>query len=210
MILALDTSGAISVAVCDGDTVLAEATEFAPRSHAELLASMIRDTMAAAGIAGTDVGRIVAGTGPAPFTGLRVGLMTAAALGLAWSVPVLGACSLDALGAQHGGRVTVVTDARRREVYWATYDAGARVLGPTVSSPDSVAVGQNDDRDVVGRGVALYPEAFAGRSTTDDVVDPQPAWLARVVARAEASGEVEFPIQPLYLRRPDSHGMPPA
>ncbi len=201
MILAIDTSAAVAVAVVAGDQVLASRNEFAPRGHAELLSGMVRDAMAHAQIAGSDLEHVVVGTGPAPFTGLRVGLVTARTLGFAWGVPVLGVCSLDALGAQYGD-VTVVADARRKEVYWARYRAGIRVEGPEVGAPESVAPAGL----VVGRGAVLYPddfpEAIAG--------DPDPAWLARVAAQRMADGETDFPVEPLYLRRPDVHTGPGA
>jgi tRNA threonylcarbamoyladenosine biosynthesis protein TsaB len=212
VILALDTSAAVSVCVVDGDwvvddnSVLAEASEFAPRGHAELLASMIRSTMADAGAEGRDIVAVVVGTGPGPFTGLRVGLMTARTLALAWDVPVYGVCSLDALGAQHGGEVTVVADARRKEVYWASYAGGVRTDGPHVSAPGDVVVrGDVALRGaVVGRGALIYPEVFPGAAGGD----PDPAWLARVVATQRAQGHTAFGTEPLYLRRPDVHGGP--
>ena len=74
------------------------------------------------------------GCGPGPFTGLRVGMATAAAYGHALGVPVFGVCSLDAIGGQTAGEVLVVTDARRREVYWARYADGVRVDGPGVAA----------------------------------------------------------------------------
>jgi len=201
MDLALDTSSAISVALVDGARVLGAESEYAPRSHAELLTPMVERILAKAGISGGDITRIVVGTGPAPFTGLRVGLVTARALAFAWGVPVLGCCSLDALGAEHGGSVTAVTDARRREVYWATYEDGARIRGPHVDFPADVEV----EGEVVGRGATLYPEVFA-EPGSDAPKDPDPAWLVRVVSRLEASGRADFPTEPLYLRRPDVHG----
>ena len=140
MILAIDTSGAIAVAaVSDDYSVLAERTEFAPRGHAELLAGMVEAVLADAGLnqaSGERPLRIVVGTGPATFTGLRVGLVTARTLGYAWGIPVEGVCSLDALGAEFGN-CTVVTDARRREVYLATYVDGTRTDGPAVALPAS-------------------------------------------------------------------------
>jgi len=200
VILALDTSGAVSACVVDGDAVLASSTEFVPRGHAELLASMIGSTMADAGVSGGDIVAVVVGTGPGPFTGLRVGLMTARTLALTWDVPVYGVCSLDALGAAHGGDVTVVADARRKEVYWAAYAGGVRVDGPQVSAPGDVPV----RGEVVGRGALVYPDAFPGAIGGD----PHPAWLARVVAMQRSQGQVEFGTEPLYLRRPDVHGGP--
>ncbi|MBN2176915.1 MAG: tRNA (adenosine(37)-N6)-threonylcarbamoyltransferase complex dimerization subunit type 1 TsaB [Demequinaceae bacterium] len=204
MELALDTSASISVAIVDGDRLIASASEYAPRSHAEILAPMIRGVMGEADATGADVTRIIVGTGPAPFTGLRVGLVTAQTLGRSWGIPVAGVCSLDALGAEHGGRVTVVADARRREVYWAHYEDGVRVDGPFVSVPEEVRVAG----DVIGRGAALYTEVFGGRPEARH--DPDPAWLARLVRRATACGQTDFPTRPLYLRRPDVHGGPRA
>jgi tRNA threonylcarbamoyladenosine biosynthesis protein TsaB len=198
VILAIDTSGAIAVAAVAGGTVLAERTEFAPRGHAELLAGMAEAVLADAG--GARPNRIVVGTGPATFTGLRVGLVTARALGYAWGVPVDGVCALDALGAEYG-TCTVVTDARRKEVYWATYVDGFRTAGPEVAVPDDVRVSGR----VVGRGAALYPEVFANPTAAD----PNPAYLVRVAEAARASG-LELPTEPLYLRRPDVHGVPGA
>lgn len=210
MDLALDTSSAIAVALVDrnracGDQVLGRASEYAPRSHAERLTPMVEEVLAKAGITQDMITRIVVGTGPAPYTGLRVGLVTARVLGFAWGVPVCGCCSLDALGAECGGRVTVVADARRREVYWAAYEDGERIGGPHVTPPGEVDVAG----EVVGRGAALYPEVV-GEPKPGIPLDPDPVWLARVVARLEASGHTEFPTEPLYLRRPDVHGRPGA
>jgi tRNA threonylcarbamoyladenosine biosynthesis protein TsaB len=207
VILALDTSSAISVALVDGDEVIAEASEYAPRSHAELLAPMVKSVLARGDAAGPAIERIVVGTGPAPFTGLRVGLVTARTLAFAWSVPMCGVCSLDALGAAAGGRVTVVSDARRKEVYWATYGDGVRTAGPFVGSPGGVKV----EGSVVGRGAGLYPDTFApDLAARGEFVDPDPAWLVRVATRLAAEGTTDFPTVPLYLRRPDVHGVPGA
>lgn len=206
MILAIDTSGAIAVAAVDQDgSLLSERAVFAPRGHAELLAGLVKEVLADAaptGGAGAHPSRIVVGTGPATFTGLRVGLVTARTLAYAWGVPVEGVCSLDALGAEFG-TCTVVTDARRKEVYWATYVDGVRVDGPAVAVPRDVPVAGR----VVGRGAALYPDAFSsGGSANWTAADPNPAYLVRVADAAAASG-LEMPTEPLYLRRPDVHGV---
>ena len=123
--------------------------------------------------------RIVVGTGPATFTGLRVGLVTARTLAYAWGIPVDGVCSLDALGAEYG-TCTVVTDARRREVYWATYVDGVRMAGPEVRAPGDVPVAGV----VVGRGAALYPDVFPDATAAD----PNPFYLVGVAEAARASG----------------------
>ena len=194
MILAIDTSGAIAVALVGEDgAVVASRSEFAPRGHAELLAGMVQAVIADGGATPT---RIVVGTGPATFTGLRVGLVTARTLAYAWGIPVDGVCSLDALGAEFG-TCTVVTDARRREVYWAAYVDGERVSGPAVCAPVEVPLAGA----VVGRGTALYPDVFTNGSSAD----PNPAYLVAVADRGRASG-LDLPTEPLYMRHPDVHG----
>ncbi len=200
MILSLDTSSAISVVIADAEATaaLASRSVFAPRGHAEQLSDLVRQAMDEAGATRPDVTGIVVGTGPAPFTGLRVGLVTGRMLSFAWGVPVWGVCSLDALGAAERD-VVVVGDARRREVYWARYVGGERVEGPAVARPADVSIGA-DDR-VVGRGAALYPESFPGAVEAD----PDPLWLAREALRRRDAGE-ELGTEPLYLRRPDVHG----
>lgn len=202
-VLAIDTSSVIAVAVLGTASegarpVLSRRSVFEPRGHAELLATLVRDAVAEAGIARPE--RVVVGTGPAPFTGLRVGLITARTLAHAWGVPVDGVCSLDGIGAVRSGDCTVVADARRREVYWATYRDGVRVSGPGVAVPADVSV----TGAVVGRGALAYPEAFPGAVAGD----PDPAVLVAVADAARARGDAT-PTEPLYLRRPDVHGATP-
>jgi tRNA threonylcarbamoyl adenosine modification protein YeaZ len=136
---------------------------------------------------------VVVGLGPGPFTGLRVGVVTAAALGDARGVPVVGVCSLDAIG--EGAR-TVVTDARRREVYWSAYDAdGVRVTGPAVDKPA--------DLDVVGPvvGDVAFAEQLGAAVTPAEVTT---AGLLRAAAPLLADPASAGPLVPLYLRRPDA------
>jgi len=214
-VLALDTSAAVAVALTtDAGEPIAARRVTEERRHAELLGPMITEVLADAGLDRHAVTALVVGTGPAPFTGLRVGLVTARTLGLALGVPVLGVCSLDALAAQAaadlglapGAEVVVATDARRREVYWARYavtpDGGVDVLGgPGVDRPDRlVADGVPAGAVVVGRGTALYPDALPG--ATGGPLDPDPAVLARL-ALARRDRGLDLPTEPLYLRRPD-------
>jgi tRNA threonylcarbamoyladenosine biosynthesis protein TsaB len=213
-ILALDTSSAVAAAVVDdaGD-VLAAASSAEPRRHAELLAPMITAALAEAGVDRRELTAIVVGTGPAPFTGLRVGLVTARTLALALEVPAWGVPSLDALaaraaaGASPGTRIVAVSDARRREVYWASYEVTAEGIalleGPEIAAPADLRV---DGALVVGRGAALYKDAL-GLPDEPTILDPDPADLARL-ATARSTAGAPLGTEPLYLRRPDAE--PPA
>jgi tRNA threonylcarbamoyl adenosine modification protein YeaZ len=194
LVLVLDTSTpAVTAGLVDLDglRVVAAAVEVDARRHGELLALNLRAVLEA----GTPE-TVVVGVGPGPFTGLRVGIVTAAAFAEARGLPVVGVCSLDGLA---GPGVGVVTDARRKEVYWAAYDgAGAREDGPHVSAPE-VAREALADRGVVGDGALRY-----GFATSEEPRYPQ------VAALAAASLREQLPLTPLYLRRPDAVPQPGA
>jgi tRNA threonylcarbamoyl adenosine modification protein YeaZ len=184
LILAIDTATpAVTAGIVrlDGIEVLAERVTVDARAHAEQLTPNVLGALADAGLTVNDLNAVVVGCGPGPFTGLRVGMASAAAYGHALGIPVQGVCSLDAIGINTTGDALVVTDARRREVYWARYRDGVRVDGPAVNAPV----------DVPGAAEALerppvYP-SVAGlvRAVTDWTVAPAP-------------------LIPLYLRRPDA------
>jgi len=167
-VLALDTSSAVSVAVVDdtvpggaplrpGAGVLAARRVEEQRRHAELLAPLIVEVLADSGVDRRDLTAVVVGTGPAPFTGLRAGLVTARTFALALGIPVHGVSSLDALAVAvasdlalpTGSTVLVATDARRHEVYWARYRVGWAGTG----APGRVGTGD----EVVGTWPAGSP-----------------------------------------------------
>ncbi|MGW5384797.1 tRNA (adenosine(37)-N6)-threonylcarbamoyltransferase complex dimerization subunit type 1 TsaB [Nocardia sp. NPDC003963] len=176
------------------------------RAHAEALTPQILECLAEAGVSRTDIAAVVAGIGPGPFTGLRVGMATAAAFGDALGIPVHGVCSLDAIAAEcapelgSGDELLVVTDARRREVYTARYRDGGRtrIAGPEVLKPDEVPVA----------GATVIAGSPAHTALFDlpalAVQTPSPAGLVRVAAPALLSGAAPEPLVPLYLRRPDA------
>lgn len=212
LLLALDTSTtAITVALHDGSSVLAESTTLDARGHAEHLAPGLVRVLEQAGAAPNDITHVAVGLGPGPFTGLRVGIVTARTLALSVGATLHGVCSLDALaheawgtGVVRDGALLVAIDARRKEVYWARYAVGAggatRVTEPAVALPGDLpsdVVGL----PTVGRGPALYPQDFGQHGIPLDV---SAGWLADLVVGRLARGEAVDEQEPLYLRRPDA------
>ncbi|MCF4122722.1 tRNA (adenosine(37)-N6)-threonylcarbamoyltransferase complex dimerization subunit type 1 TsaB [Antribacter sp. KLBMP9083] len=221
-VLALDTSAAVTVALVgeDGGRLASRASE-ERRRHAESLAPLIAQVLAEAGVDRSELTAVVAGTGPAPFTGLRVGLVTARTLGLALGVPVLGVPSLDALAVQAvsdlgltpGDEILATSDARRREIYWARYRVIAHegphgvpvvetLAGPDVARAGFVAQDQLVEGPVVvvGEGAMLYADFLP---VADDApLVPDATVLARI-ALARRAEDFDQPAEPLYLRRPD-------
>ncbi|KND34765.1 MULTISPECIES: tRNA (adenosine(37)-N6)-threonylcarbamoyltransferase complex dimerization subunit type 1 TsaB [Streptomyces] len=208
LLLALDTATpAVTVALHDGTDVVAASSQVDARRHGELLLPAVDRVLAEAGTRLDAVTGIVVGIGPGPYTGLRVGLMTADTFGLALGVPVHGLCTLDGLAYAAGaegtveGPFVVATDARRKEVYWARYaDARTRTTEPAVDRPADIA-GTVAGLPAVGAGAVLYPDTFPDARGPEHV---SAAALAALAAeRLAAGGELEAP-RPLYLRRPDA------
>jgi tRNA threonylcarbamoyl adenosine modification protein YeaZ len=203
VLLAFDTATpAVTVALHDGTAVVADESAVDARRHGELLAATIDRVLAAGGATRRDLTAIAVGTGPGPYTGLRAGLVTARVLGSALGIPVDGICTLDVIAAdaaaQAGGGFLVATDARRKELYWARYDAdGRRVTGPEVSSMSELPAGL----PVAGQGALLYPGTGA-RPVAPQY--PAAARLAALSAQRQQAGLPPGPPEPLYLRRPDA------
>jgi tRNA threonylcarbamoyl adenosine modification protein YeaZ len=199
IVLAIDTATPAVTAgiVRVGETVevLAEVVTLDARAHAECLTPNVLAALADCSLTMADLTGVVVGCGPGPFTGLRVGMATAAAYGHALDVPVYGVCSLDAIGGLTDGDVLVVTDARRREVYWARYRDGIRVDGPDVRAATDVPVGP-------AQAVAGSPE-HATLFDLPRVAATYPTSAGLVAAVADWDGQPE-PLVPMYLRRPDA------
>ena len=233
-LLAIDTStSAITVALFDGSRVTAESTTLDPRAHAEHLAPGIRDVLDRSGIEAGAVTGVVVGIGPGPFTGLRVGIVTARTFGFALGVPVRGLCSHEALAheawlAGRRGGLLVATDARRKEVYAAEF-ALTRVGSDRVGE---VRVARAADLPehwrglpTIGRGPSLYPDSLLGGIPSggvgSDLLDVSAGALADLAARRWSAGDT-LPtaalepgggfdgLEPLYLRRPDTQPAPPS
>jgi tRNA threonylcarbamoyladenosine biosynthesis protein TsaB len=223
LVLGFDTATpAVSVALHDGERIVSQAWAIDARRHSELLTPMIAKVMADAGRSRGDLTALAVGVGPGPYTGLRVGVVTARVLGSALGLPVHGVCSLDVIavaarggpsgssaraGPRPAGRdFLVATDARRQEVYWARYDAaGGRADGPHVGRASSIAGAA--ELAVAGTGGQLYPEAFG------EVIGPaypDARTLCAIVAgrlAGTAGPRTQPPLlaaEPLYLRRPDA------
>ncbi|MFC5147364.1 tRNA (adenosine(37)-N6)-threonylcarbamoyltransferase complex dimerization subunit type 1 TsaB [Streptomyces aureoversilis] len=209
LLLALDTATpAVTVALHDGDKVIAESRQVDARRHGELLLPAVDRVLGEAGRKLDAVTDIVVGVGPGPYTGLRVGIVTAATFGAALGAPVRGLCSLDGLAYAAGqagleGEFVVATDARRKEVYWARYaDARTRITEPAVDRPADLTE-KLAGLTAVGAGAVLYADSFT--DVRADMPEHQSAGaLASLAAERLRTGGEFLPDQPLYLRRPDA------
>jgi tRNA threonylcarbamoyl adenosine modification protein YeaZ len=196
LVLALDTSTVVNVGLARGDRVLATATVADQMAHVEELMPLVSECIDDAAVSVADLGQLVVGVGPGPFTGLRVGVVTARMLSYVLRIGLHGVCSLDVLAAQFLGErpdeFVVATDARRREVYWARYSPlGVRLGEPRVSRPSDLP-----RLPVIGPAADLYADqlqAVPGPRSMD------PAVLATTGGTLPDAGH-----EPLYLRHPDA------
>ena len=233
----VDTAEAVDAADTDSATgrralqVLSQAELADTRRHAESLGQMLSAALSVPDVADCPLDAVVAAIGPAPFTGLRAGLVTAEVVGRTRSIPVHGVSSLDAVarraldepgahGVERAPVVLVATDARRREVYGALFRANGpddvtRLTEISVCPPAQVAervaeqapgqVGADGNVDVVaGSGVALYPE-LAELASCHEVLAPVSGdALTQVrIALARLDRGEELGTKPLYLRHAD-------
>lgn len=199
------TAGVVELFPGAAPRVLAQRVTIDARAHGERLAPSIQACLAEAGVTFADLAAVVAGTGPGPFTGLRVGLVTAAALGDATGLPTYGVCSLDAIAAVHADlpQLLVAGDARRKEVYWARYQSGVRKSGPEVSKPAALDAGATA---MAGAGARLYAEVLGGLPSLSLLEEDYPpvAGLAAMASDRVLGGAPGEQLTPLYLRRPDA------
>jgi tRNA threonylcarbamoyladenosine biosynthesis protein TsaB len=202
IVLGLDTClNACSVAVLDGERVLAHASEAMARGHQERLAPMAQAVMAQAGLGFDRLERIGVTVGPGSFTGLRVGVAFANGLASALGIPAAGVGSLEALAAEAQGLVAAAIDARREQVYLQVFEDGRALMAPDALPLGAAAarlaeIGRGRRVTLVGSGAP--PLARAG----DAVLAPE-GCDARQVARL-AAARAPAPLRPLYLRAPDA------
>lgn len=201
------TAGLVDVGP-DRVTVVAEQVAVDARAHGELLAPEVEAVLRAGGARPRDLAAVVAGTGPGPFTGLRVGLVTSVALSQTLGIPAYGVCSLDALGLAAardrtpGDEVLVATDARRKEVYWAVYRDGKRLTEPAVDRPADLDLPAGA-AFAVGDGALRYADVL-DLPVHDEPRYPPVAALAELAADRVRTAAPSGPLTPLYLRRPDA------
>jgi len=199
--LALDTSTSrTDVALVVGDQVLAHLHADGAMAHGEALGALVEQAFRDSRTTAADLTSVAVGTGPGPFTGLRVGLAFARTMALARNIPAHGICSLDVIAAavHFDEEFLVATDARRKEIYWARYRGAERVDGPHVTRPADVAEFWAD-RPIIGDGARTYGSLFAHAS---EPWLPSAVVLAHEVRRRHAVGEV-LPLDAQYLRAPD-------
>lgn len=199
MLLAIDTSAGTGVAVVDRDRgVLAERAEPDTRRHAEVIGELISQCLLEAHIAVAALSGVAVGMGPGPFTGLRVGIAAAQAFALGAAKPLLRVVSHDAIAFGHyagggSGPLLVVTDARRKEVYWSAY-RGADSLGLPERIGDP-GLARPDELPAAVPGYADYERLDAAAVSA--------ASLGLLAESMHLRGRSFTGSQALYLRSPD-------
>lgn len=204
MILSIDTClGASSVAIVDGERVLAARSEPMTRGHQERIGMIAREAAAEAGVAFTDLDRIGVTVGPGSFTGLRVGLAFAKGLATALSIPCVGVTTLEAMAYGVEGFVAAVLDARMEQVYIQVFAGGVGLM-----APDALGLGEAAARlgelysgglaTLIGSGAPLLADVLSGAKVLTPAA-PDPVAVAKLAASRPAPTHSP---RPLYLRAP--------
>ena len=181
--LAIDTSAGTSTAVFDGEKLLGFVEYDDPFGHAENIGNAISEVMANAGISADEVTAVAIGRGPAPYTGLRVGMAAGTSFATALDLPLFSVMNLDAVALSHGqAKILVSSDAKRKELFVATYELGERIFGPAVLKPEEL-------------------DQFAGFVQVEGKCNAE--LVGRYALWAKASGVDLSDSSALYLRSPD-------
>lgn len=204
LLLALDASTpATSVALIEDGIVLCEQTHVDARRHAEVLASSLAAAFRDADRAVSDVQTVAVGVGPGAFTGLRVGIASALAIGDAQGIPVHGVLTLDAMAYASNveGPFAVVIDARRKELFWASYESPmARSSEPAAATPQLIAE-RAGQLPVIGAQSTPYADMFAN---VQPPALPSAGSLGKLAHQRLLKANPMLPPRPIYLRRPDT------
>ncbi|WP_302702057.1 tRNA (adenosine(37)-N6)-threonylcarbamoyltransferase complex dimerization subunit type 1 TsaB [uncultured Actinomyces sp.] len=226
--IALDTQAATAVAIIEDGRVIARAHNDSGRHHAESITPLVREALQAAELpatlGGAGIDRVLVGTGPAPFTGLRAGLVSARVLARVAGVPAYGVSALDVIARQGldllapDTRVYAIADARRRELYWGSYLAagpddvtleGRLEVGDVASL--LAAMRHAPGLVVAGAPIPAHSAPALARADLGPQIELDPAVMSRIVATRLTRGESDrLGTDPLYLRRPDIQGQPTA
>ena len=226
--IALDTQAATAVAIIEDGRVIARAHNDSGRHHAESITPLVREALQAADLpatlGGAGIDRVLVGTGPAPFTGLRAGLVSARVLARVAGVPAYGVSALDVIARQGldllapDTRVYAIADARRRELYWGSYLAagpddvtreGRLEVGDVASL--LAAMRHAPGLVVAGAPIPAHSAPALARADLGPQIELDPAVMSRIVATRLTRGESDrLGTDPLYLRRPDIQGQPTA
>lgn len=200
-ILAIDTSAGTTVALVKAGEVIAESNHGNNMGHAETIASAIAEVLAAA--PDIEINSVVVGRGPAPFTGLRVGIAAAMMFSQGAKAKLSGVISLDAIALleleqnpniSSANPLLVVTDARRKEVYYALYSGlnshgvPIRIDGPNVIKPAALEE-------------MLIDKNITPVTATKEITAVAIATLAAAQLR---DGTLSDDVTALYLRQPDA------
>jgi tRNA threonylcarbamoyladenosine biosynthesis protein TsaB len=204
-ILAVDTAlGACSVAVLDGEELLAHRFEEMARGHAERLAPMVEQTVAKSGIAFPDLDRLAVTVGPGTFTGQRVGLAFMRGLRIALKRPLTGTTTLEAMAAStKAPRAAAIHDARRQEAYLLLWEDGQTRLEPVVLPfADAIEkIRSFGPCAIAGTGAPAAADALGDGYALTAIRQPDALWVARL---AMARDPDDAAPAPLYLRAPDA------
>lgn len=221
-VLALDTATAdlvVGLVHVDADSTIsirAEENLTDSRAHNEMLVPTVQKILAESSLEFSALDAIVVGIGPGPFTGLRVGMATAAAFGDALAIPVHGVCTHDAIAHLISNdeqlkleEFVVATDARRKEIYWSSYRNNTRIAGPEVCKPALLGQPAAESDHKLGHLPAIsIPERLQDTLSTqpDTVLHYAPTAASLVGALLDTGCDIQIsprPLEPLYLRRPD-------
>ena len=197
--LCIDTSAGTTVAVIQGDEIRSEIHFDENMKHAERIGDAIAQAIAGAGIKPGRISNVVVGRGPAPFTGLRIGIAAAVLFAEGVGAELWGVTSLDAIAhaaflkrATSSKPILVTADARRSEVYWALYSgvskSGAPILleGPSVAKP------------------AALEELLKGKEFDRTQIKINAADLGKVFEAQLLDGTASHNVTALYLREADA------
>jgi len=215
-ILALTTSTPrASVALVDGDRVLAELSYDDPRGHAERVFTLVDEALLAAGRTRADIHLVACDLGPGSFTGVRIAVASAKGIAVGLGVPLVGVVSLEAMAAQalsiHGAPALVAAaiDAKKDELYVALYDGERELLAPCHLPCADVAARITElaaGRPLVSIVDAATFAGFAPGAARALVLAPSAVWVAHLAAARALRGTAPDPadVVPLYVRAPDA------